>query len=389
MPVGTLLVGLVLVVPGASASLSAPIFPSHALWLKCGSGCAHRVPLSPVSPGPASWQFVVGWFGAAGLAATAQWTVDGAAGDPVVEGGIDLRCPAAPVQLVNTGDGGSLILLEPALRVLQQLPPPLYIMAAVGKFRCGKSTVSSLGVRLNHGASACPAICFEVAGGFVSKTRGVWMSAVSAGYVDGKLAAGTFIFLDTEGLFDAEQDPALAQRMFILTTLLASSVRLHIERVLSAGDLSFMAGGALLTKLAGVRGGSGLGLQPASDLTLYILDGTLAADYYEFTSGSFDLTGSLDEVLTKARNVALGSSVSHLRAAYSSLRLFVAFFNQSLCTVGGLPPAPRPFTDSLAAVWPRWVAATTRSRKVSNAGRELSGADIVRLLRVVVPLLNR
>eukprot|EP00928_Gymnodinium_smaydae_P021454 TRINITY_DN1836_c0_g3_i1.p1 TRINITY_DN1836_c0_g3~~TRINITY_DN1836_c0_g3_i1.p1 ORF type:complete len:1072 (-),score=261.34 TRINITY_DN1836_c0_g3_i1:101-3238(-) len=204
-----------------------------ALWAAAASGC------SALDASPASVAVPAG-------AGAAEHTVD--ASTPGASAIVEREAVAAevesdavsascPVRLLDVAPAASgvdgvegLRLLPEGVAYLEGLRPPLYLVSALGVYRGGKSMMLN---RL-RGLKTPYRSGFGVGHGQQTFTRGIDVCAEEVPDI------GTIVWMDTEGLFSAEDArSAYGPKLFSLALLFSSTVLLNSVKVLNDQFFAF------------------------------------------------------------------------------------------------------------------------------------------------------
>mmetsp|Transcript_49218 Transcript_49218/g.157412 ORF Transcript_49218/g.157412 Transcript_49218/m.157412 type:complete len:804 (-) Transcript_49218:122-2533(-) len=142
--------------------------------------------------------------------------------------------PPCPVRVleVETAAGEGLRLVEAGLRYLESLAPPVYVVPVLGVYRGGKSLLMNRVMQLRAPYEGG----FGVGHGQHTFTRGV---DACAEHVQG---LGTVVWMDTEGLWSAEDArAAYGPKIFSFVLLFSSSVLLNNVKVLNDQFFAFFS----------------------------------------------------------------------------------------------------------------------------------------------------
>ncbi|KAM3924044.1 guanylate-binding protein 7-like [Leptodactylus fuscus] len=118
-----------------------------------------------------------------------------------------------PVGLIENVDGDKLVVNKEALKILLEISQPVVVIAAVGKYRTGKSYLMNKLAGRRSG--------FALSSGIQPKTKGIWMWCVPHPQNSNQ----TLILLDTEGLGDVGKGDCKNDAwIFCLAVLLSSAL---------------------------------------------------------------------------------------------------------------------------------------------------------------------
>ena len=139
----------------------------------------------------------------------------------------------AAMQIVSYEEPGRYQLHESALSVIERLPPPVRVLAAVGDARIGKSTfLNMVYLHWDQSFSHSGAMPFEVGSTTEACTRGVWVHASRLP------EGGSLVLVDVEG--DNLGNDAVTEQLSALTVVMSSYILLFVRDVVNNAALEFL-----------------------------------------------------------------------------------------------------------------------------------------------------
>mmetsp|Transcript_7092 Transcript_7092/g.20767 ORF Transcript_7092/g.20767 Transcript_7092/m.20767 type:complete len:616 (-) Transcript_7092:489-2336(-) len=140
----------------------------------------------------------------------------------------DLRRPFAVVRPVE--DRTQLLLDKEGLDVIRSISGPVVPVVVIGPYRSGKSFLLNqlLGVGCNDG--------FEVGHTRNTQTKGVWLWGQSQ-QLEANGATASIVYMDTEGFEASGKSDAYDDRIFALSTVIASVLVYNLPETVRESDI--------------------------------------------------------------------------------------------------------------------------------------------------------
>ena len=286
----------------------------------------------------------------------------------------------------------------------------MYIHAATGAYRGGKSTTQTLNLRSllpAHLQQTCVP-SFSVAAGVNGHTRGIWVWAAKRKFLSLEPSAGSIVLLDMEGLLDTKGSEQVVSDLFTLSALLSSSLTMHVQNVLDTSVLKHLM--ALTSSAKRISGKLSLTNEEfskeasqdfinnegmlAKTFTFLVRDGQNY--FYNDTREMYQYDDKMESVLVEdlIQDETVRSIVRIIKAMFPERHLFacehatseeIDFFNQ-FDLLPGIPNLKEsPFTRSYLKV----QESLFKNLKPKRIGSDLlSGTALAYLARSLLEVIN-
>jgi len=284
---------------------------------------------------------------------------------------------ACPVRLLDVTPDDSrgveaLQLAEGGLEYLAGLPSPLYVVPALGVYRGGKSLLLNrlMGLRTPYKGG------FGIGHGQQTFTRGIDVCAEEVPDL------GTVVWMDTEGLFSAEDArSAYGPKIFSLALLFSSAVLLNSVKVLNDQFFAFFAEQQQVARVLR-QGLSSEGLRQDQ-----LLPGNLSIFWVLQQPVSFDQTGKASNLQLDAfLGVPGDESRTHVRRDFQHLLHEVPIASNDARVWSHLDQLPDE------ELLPEYVNSTGEMRKIVldrlSESRPLQAASVAAQLKLYVDVVS-